>query len=418
MATAQSLRVGIMVVSFPTPSETFIVTKVLGLLEAGVDVIVFSQSQSKYWNRFQVLSEHGNIKNRIRYSAPTGAFLRVMLFGGIYLLKKLLRHPLEFMRFIQFSWKNRQKTPYGFWRGFYLRSVYIGEKLDILHFEFDMQAIGSADIKEYLQCKLSISVRGTIQNSKTYYKYPDLGKWLFPYVDSYHFISHNLHNNMEKLGLPISAHWMLIEPAIDLGLFSPAQNILQKTDVLNILSVGRLDWAKGYEFALDAIALVRTAGIRVQYTILGEGSFKEAILFAAQQHGLLESGDVTFVGAVPREQVLNYYAKADIFLHAALEEGFCNAVIEAQAMGLPCVVSDAGGLPENVEDGITGFVVPRRNPTAMAEKLLLLVGDPEVRKQMGEAGRRRVADRFDLRDQIRKFRDFYEQLAQMPIKTL
>ena len=79
-----------------------------------------------------------------------------------------------------------------------------------------------------------------------------------------------------------------------------------------------------------------------------------------------------------------------------IEEGFCNAVIEAQAMELPVVTSDAGGLPENVEDGVTGFVVPRRNPAALADKLALLARDPALRRRLGCAGRARATARFDL----------------------
>jgi colanic acid/amylovoran biosynthesis glycosyltransferase len=183
---------------------------------------------------------------------------------------------------------------------------------------------------------------------------------------------------------------------------------------LRVLSVGRLDWAKGYEFALDAVALLRVAGVAVEYTILGEGPYEDAIRFAAHQRGLFRDNTLRLVGAVKREQVAEYYRASDLMLHAAVSEGFCNAVIEAQAAGLPVVTADTGGLPENVADGVTGFVVPRRNPAALAEKMLLLARDPRMRTRMGAAGKRRVQSNFDISHQIQEFVQVYQALTGIP----
>jgi len=108
------------------------------------------------------------------------------------------------------------------------------------------------------------------------------------------------------------------------------------------------------------------------------------------------------------------YAEADVMVHAAIEEGFCNAVIEAQAMELPVVTSDAGGLPENVDDGVTGFVVRRRDPAAMAEKIIELAKDPGLRTQLGKAGRERAIQRFDLDRQAEAFVKLYTELVTFP----
>ena len=178
--------------------------------------------------------------------------------------------------------------------------------------------------------------------------------------------------------------------------------------MFTIVSVARLDWAKGYEFSIDALALVRDAGISFIYQIIGDGKYKEAIEFSVKQHGLDKC--VTFVGSVPRNKVTEFLRQADIFLHLAVEEGFCNAVLEAQAIQLPVVVSDAGGLPENVDDGITGFVVPRRNSRAAADKIIELARNRDLRVRMGQAGRQRVEERFDLSSQIQKFESLYNAI--------
>jgi colanic acid/amylovoran biosynthesis glycosyltransferase len=122
-------------------------------------------------------------------------------------------------------------------------------------------------------------------------------------------------------------------------------------------------------------------------------------------------------GALRREDVPRVYEQADVMLHAALAEGFCNAVIEAQAMETPVVTTDAGGLPENVDDGVTGFVVPRRDPDALAEKLALLASDPELRARMGRAGRVRATTRFSIDQQAEAFIKLYETLATRPLRN-
>ena len=76
-------------------------------------------------------------------------------------------------------------------------------------------------------------------------------------------------------------------------------------------------------------------------------------------------------------------------------------------MCLPVVCSDAGGLPENVQDDVTGFVVPRRDPSGLATRLAQLAHDPELRERMGQAGRQRVLQHFQLRDQITAFENLY-----------
>jgi len=179
---------------------------------------------------------------------------------------------------------------------------------------------------------------------------------------------------------------VLIPPAIDVAFFDPgdraAARVVGTADrPLRILSVGRLEWKKGYEDALEAIRRLRDAGISVEYRIVGEGSYREAIAYARHEMGLEES--VCFLGPLPPANIKREMLWADVFLHAAVSEGFCNAVIEAQAMKLPVVCTDADGLPENVSDGETGFVVPRRNPEALAHGLSRLSADPPLRERMG-----------------------------------
>jgi colanic acid/amylovoran biosynthesis glycosyltransferase len=92
-----------------------------------------------------------------------------------------------------------------------------------------------------------------------------------------------------------------------------------------------------------------------------------------------------------------------------LQEGFCNAVLEAQAMGLLCFVSDAEGLSENVLDNQTGFVVPNRNSEALAKKIIEVLNLNKVEKQsLTNNAVERINSIFTIDNQIKQFIDFYE----------
>jgi glycosyltransferase involved in cell wall biosynthesis len=413
MSRERPLRVGIYVLSFPTPSETFIVTKVLGLLAAGIDVQIFSSAPSPYWERFAILSDQPGFRRRVHVAPPVRPVWKALVEGTWQVLMTASRHPVSFLRFVKHNWRTRRENHLGFFGGLLRRLRFVGQALDILHIEFDMQGLGAADLKGFLNCKVVLSSRGTFQMTNVSDRYPGVYDYLFHYVDAYHFISEYLRANTYKVGLQASVETRLIEPAINLELFKPAVPGPRRlsTAPFRIISVGRLAWAKGYEFAIDAVARVRDAGILVEYTILGEGPYEEALRFAARQNNLLQTGVVRFKGAVPREAVIDYYLKADVMLHSAIEEGFCNSVIEAQAMEIPVVASDAGGLPENVEDGVTGFVVPRRDADALAAKLVLLARNPDLGREMGRAGRERVIKHFDISRQVQEFVSLYESLA-------
>jgi len=125
------------------------------------------------------------------------------------------------------------------------------------------------------------------------------------------------------------------------------------------------------------------------------------------RHQLGLDDAVDFAGAVPHGQVQRELAEADVLVHLSTSEGFGNAVLEAQAMACPVVASDADGLPENVLDGETGLIVPRRNPEAAADALEALAKDAHLRRRLGEAGRRRVQQEFTLERELDGFERLY-----------
>jgi glycosyltransferase involved in cell wall biosynthesis len=111
----------------------------------------------------------------------------------------------------------------------------------------------------------------------------------------------------------------------------------------------------------------------------------------------------------PRQDVSAILAASRLVAHPGEQEGFSNAILEAMAAGLPVVAAGCGGNPEAVVDGETGIVVPAGDPAAFAEAILKLLRDPAGAAAMGEAGRRRAAERFSIERMVRDVESFYEK---------
>jgi colanic acid/amylovoran biosynthesis glycosyltransferase len=406
------MRIALFVPAFPKFSETFIVSKFLGLLEQGYDVyIVCNQSTSKDWDHFNQLQSKPELHQRVyvHWRFRTRWMAGVLL--PLRLAHTLWSAPTQTLRY--FARGIRRFRPLDLLRRFYGDAAIITAKPDVLHFEFGALAVERMYLKDLLGCKVITSFRGYDLN-RSGLEHVDYYADVWKSADYLHLLGHALWERARTRGCPPDKPHVFIPPAIDLDFFRPAERPDTKIGAaerpLHLLSVGRLEWEKGYEHALQAVAMLREHGIEVEYRIAGEGDYLDPLAFAAHQLGLDEV--VTFLGALPREAVRDQMRWADILLHAAVSEGFCNAVLEAQAMQLPVVCSDAGGLVENVEDGVTGFVVPRRNPAALAEKVRQLCVDPALRRQMGQAGRARVQKMFNLPDQIAAFATLYQQVEK------
>ena len=402
-----SLRIAIVVSAFPKTSETFIVNKVLGLLQRGLDIVICcDSSECKEWKRFQNVTEQYLLRSKVRRNWPHQPKYLFGFFIFPALLGSLIRN---FKGTISYLIKGFRQWNWTTLKHFYLDSSLIAAKPDIIHFEFGALAVNRMYLREFLNCHISVSFRGYDLNFSGHDQ-PGYYKEVWEKADGIHCLGKDLWTRAKRLGCSSGKFHMLIPPAIDTQSFSPG-NFAQHTKKickrksLRILSVGRLEWKKGYEYSLEAIRLLRDQGIDLEYHIIGEGFYLEALAFCRYQLAL--EGCVHFLGPMGQEAIQQEMSQADIFLHSSVTEGFCNAVLEAQAMELPVVCTDAGGLPENVEDGVTGFVVPSRAPQTLAEKLRILAKAPKLRSQMGKAGRQRVLARFDLPTQLNAFEEFF-----------
>jgi glycosyltransferase involved in cell wall biosynthesis len=151
-----------------------------------------------------------------------------------------------------------------------------------------------------------------------------------------------------------------------------------------ILTVAGLIKRKGIDDILNGLAALRDTH-RFTFAVIGEGPELENLKRHARELGLEDR--TRFVGRVSRSEIPRYFAACDAFVLASLHEAAGNVLLEAMASGRPVVCTASGGPPEYVRNGETGFVVPPRDPAALAEKLRWLLDHAEARDLMGRSGR-------------------------------
>ena len=178
-------------------------------------------------------------------------------------------------------------------------------------------------------------------------------------------------------------------------------------DALLVGTVGRLHRQKGFTDLLTAIAQVQERIPTARLLLVGEGELRDDLEIQAQSSGL--SNVVTFTGT--RSDVAEILAGLDMFVLPSLWEGMPNVVLEAMSAGLPVVATAVGGTPEVVMDGITGLLVPPRDPDGLARAITRLLRDPDLRRKMGRAGRERVERRFGVERMVQATEALYEELV-------
>jgi glycosyltransferase involved in cell wall biosynthesis len=165
-----------------------------------------------------------------------------------------------------------------------------------------------------------------------------------------------------------------------------------------LLFVGRLIERKGAEYALRALAILVGEGKQVELAIAGAGPARPELEQLALTLGL--GSRVSFLGAVPAEEVARLYARAAVFLMPSVtdwkgeQEGFGMVLVEAMRCGVPIVATRSGGIPDVVRDGATGLLVPERDPAALARATARLLDDPTLAAKLADAARRDVDARF------------------------
>ena len=207
----------------------------------------------------------------------------------------------------------------------------------------------------------------------------------------------------------------LIPNGVDLERFnpkldgSPVRELYGAKDKQIVFTLRHMYPKYGVGYLVLAAKLVLKVREDVLFVIGGEGPLRRCYQALAERLGI--SSNVIFPGRIPQELAPLYYAASDIVVVPSLQEAWGLVATEAMACGKPVVASRVGGLPDQVVDGYNGFLVPPRDPRALADRILYLLENPSEAKRMGLNGRKLAEERFDIENRVNEVVKLYRELA-------
>jgi glycosyltransferase involved in cell wall biosynthesis len=189
---------------------------------------------------------------------------------------------------------------------------------------------------------------------------------------------------------------------IDPGLFSNNSKKREDPDQpYRLLTIARLTAKKGLPTVLRALKLLTDKGLSINHVLIGDGDDRKKILALINELGL--TSVTRWVGTQPHHEVLEHFRNTDLFVLGCEvasngdRDGIPNVLLESMAMGVPVVATDISAIPELVENGVCGLLVPPRQPARLAEAMQRMLTDQELRNRIIPTARQTVVDAFDNR---------------------
>lgn len=233
------------------------------------------------------------------------------------------------------------------------------------------------------------------------------------FTDHYVAISENMKEVGVNAGITDTGKIDVIYHGIELKEYPAQELIRNRVGIKNdgniiIGTVGRLEPQKAVNVLIQAVALVKNRHPHIKLLLVGDGPLREDLENLA---GTLNMGnDVIFTGWRP--DAGDYIACMDIFSLSSLWEGFGIVLLEAMSLAKPIVATKVGGVPEIVMDGKGGILVPPGRPDELAAGILHLLGNPDIRREMGYFNKERVNTVFGLKTMIERYEVMYERLLK------
>ncbi|HXL55163.1 MAG TPA: glycosyltransferase family 4 protein, partial [Chitinophagaceae bacterium] len=281
---------------------------------------------------------------------------------------------------------------------------------DVYHFGYSGLAIAYLPALKSLPGKIMVSCLGTAENVKPITEEGRIKKLhtLFNKVDKIHCVSGKMAATIKQFGAA-EEKIFINRPAVDTKFFS-RKSEYGLNQHINILSIGRLVFQKGFLGGILAIAELKKRFQNFTWTIIGEGPEWEELIFHINSLGL--DNHVQLIGKKVRDEIVQFYDKNDIFFLPSVSEGLANVVLEAMAMELPVVSSVNGGIEEVIHCGVNGILCDNYDFVSMGQQLYNLCIDFEKRKQLGKCARITIEKDFCIKRYVDVYEKEYYELVQ------
>ena len=401
-------RMAYLSATHPMLSMTFIVREIDGLEKLGFDVEIASVN-----NADRAMDKLTAVE--AKQAAKTYYILKHGVKGALSAhLWTLLKRPMAYLK----GWRSAARLAGPDLGTLFMHAVYLTEALMLGRWMHDRKLVhvhvhlGSQPATVGLLAKhvfgvgLSITVHGADEF------YDSIRQHLAEKVAGADFvvcISQFARSQLMFVSNHEDWHRLLVcRLGIDVSHFAPIPYKRTRADErFEILCVGRLSAAKGQKLLIQAVQKLHLMGRPVHLNIVGGGVNMDALV-AQVKAGNLESV-VTMSGPVNQDRILEHYKRADCFALPSFAEGIPVVLMEAMSMQIPCVTTYITGIPELITSGETGLLAPPSDVDELVRQLDRLIQDPALAKRLGEAGRTKVLEDYDLMGNVERLATIFTQ---------
>lgn len=371
-----------------SPSTTFIERLIVGLSEKGIRIFLFGK-------QLEYVKYNSNVINE---TYPNFAHQIFQIFRFYFKLGKLEKIAIKNEVKLQTSLRHKIKR---------LSEIcaILAHKPDIFHVQWAKSINEWMFLREF-GIKMVLSLRGAHINYSPIVS-NDLAQMYrkcFPLIDSFHCVSYEILKEGQKYGLNISRS-RVVYSGLNLKQFTKVEKIFDNKQKLNIVSIGRPHWIKGFPLLLDIFRDFKLERKNFTYSIIG--GYSEEMLFQRNQLNLKK--EIYFFGDFPNSKVKEEIIKADILVLPSYKEGIANVVLEAMALGKIVLASDSGGILEVITDGFNGFIFENRSRESLLTKLIFIsnLSDFEYQRITLNA-RKTIEDDFTEEKMVSGMIDLYQ----------
>jgi colanic acid/amylovoran biosynthesis glycosyltransferase len=408
------MRIAFFLNEFPSLSQTFVLNQITGMIDRGHEVHIYAGYRFESEECHPQVQAYG-LMERTRYFSdrPAGYWRRITTAIAQIVKKGVWRRPALLLRTPGAADGLRDLLRMG--PVYRMLALADRDPYDIIHCQFGTLGPVALRLRDtgVTGGKIVTSFRGydiTKRADNSALIYQDLfrrGALFLP-------VSESLRDKLLAAGCPADKIKVL-HSGIDCSLFSLTHRQISPEGVIRLLTIGRFVEKKGIEYALAAVAAARDAGFVLHYTLVGDGPLRAQLEQQIRDYGLVDS--VSLPGWQNHEEVVRLMGVSHLLIAPSItaedgdQEGIPNVVKEAMATGLPALSTWHGGIPELVDDGVTGYLVAERDVAALTEALKNFCSHPDKWAAMGARAREKIEAEFDIRRLNDELEGLYRDIA-------
>lgn len=413
------MRIAFIVGHFPRLSETFILNQVTGLIDRGHQVDIFSEYEGD-WDQVHPDVIRYNLRQRTYPLYPVPKNYGWRSLKGLWLfLSRFPKAPRLMARSLNIVKDGRAAA--GLWLLYGAAALADSgcPQYDIIHSQFGTQGHRAWFLQRVMRPspKLVVMFRGHDISSHLQQAGEDVYTDLLRAADQCLTNCDFFRQRLIQLGC-LSSKVTVHYSGLDVAKFAYKPRQPDPDGTIRLLTTGRLVEKKGIEYAIRAVARVAPRYPQLKYTIVGDGPLRPNLTALIRELNLAST--VELVGWQPEAELIASLDAAHLFIAPSVtaadgnQDAPINVLKEAMAMGLPVISTIHGGIPELVQDGVSGYLVPERDGDALGDRLETLLREPHRWPAMGLAGRTYVEQHFDLRVLNDRLVERYQALLHNP----